>query len=468
MKKHLLFFALSIGLTGIFPGVHAQLRLPDIYSDNMVLQQKAIIHLWGWCNPSEAVEVIVPWQKDTLRTKSTPGAKWTVDLKTPGAGGPYEITVISGDTVVIHNVLIGEVWLCGGQSNMQMNADWNYQNAAEEISHAHYPDIRFFKVELTEANYPQQELRGAWQICSPQSMRGFSGAGYFFGRRLYDYLKQPMGLIQSCWGGTPVETWMPASIFRSDSVLAKSAAGLETVPWCPVQASVCYNAMIYPLQSLSLAGVIWYQGEANVVNPDTYKEAFGKMIKAWRSLWHQEFPFYFVQIAPFKYEKPYQGALIREAQLQTFKTVANTGVVVITDITGDTNNIHPKDKQDVGIRLANWALARHYGFKDVVYSGPIYRSMTIQGDKITLSFDFSQNGLKQKGSSLNSFLIAGSDRHFQKAQAKIVGNSIEVYSPMVSHPVAVRFGFSNTAIPNLFNKSGLPASPFRTDKWSIK
>jgi len=459
---------LAMFLLIICSSANAYIRIPDIFSDNMVLQQQTTIHFYGFSDPGQKISVVAGWNGDTLKTSALSDAKWTIDLKTPKAGGPYQITVIADSTITIQNVLIGEVWICTGQSNMEFSADWHFNNYQEEINNANHPEMRFFHIQKISAPYPQQEVRGRWEVCTPQTMHSFSAAGYFFGRSLNETLHQPVGLIESCWGGTPVESWTPEEVFKTNERLAISAAALTPSQWWPVRTAVAYNAMIAPITGFPIAGAIWYQGEANVTNAYTYNETFSEMIQGWRHLWKKEFPFYFVQIAPFNYGKGYGGAQVREAQFQTYRSVPNTGMVVVTDITGDTNNIHPKDKQDVGKRLAAWALANTYHKENISYSGPLYRSMEIKGNKAIIYFDFAKSGLMKKGGELTDFLIAGDDRQFFPATATIADSTVNVYSSKVPHPTAVRMGFTNTAIPNLFNKAGLPASPFRTDDWELK
>ncbi len=462
------FPLLAIFLFIFYFSANAYIRIPDIFSNNMVLQQLTTIHFYGLSEPGQKISVIAGWNSDTLKTVTLSNAKWTVDLKTPDAGGPYQITVIGDSTIRIQNVLIGEVWMCTGQSNMEFSADWHFNNYQEEINNANHPEIRFFHIQKITASYPQQEVHGKWEVCTPQTMHSFSAAGYFFGRNLNKNLHRPVGLIESCWGGTPVETWTPEEVFKRNEKLAISAALLTPSDRWPIRPGVAYNAMIAPISNFPIAGAIWYQGESNVTNADTYEEAFSGMIQEWRELWKKDFPFYFVQIAPYNYDKEYGGAEVREAQLLTYRHMCNTGMVVITDITGDTNNIHPKDKQDVGKRLADWALAKTYSKENIPYSGPLYRSMEINGNKAIIHFDFAKEGLMKKGNELSDFLIAGDDHQFVQATAVIKDSILVVYSSKVQHPTAVRMGFTNTAIPNLFNKAGLPASPFRTDNWELK
>lgn len=468
MKKIFALFTPGLLTFLLAISAYSQVSLPNIESNNMVLQQNTKLRFWGWANPTQKIKVVASWSKDTLKTVTPSDAEWSVPITTPKAGGPYHITIIGDTTLVIHNILIGQVWLCSGQSNMEFSPSWHPKYFRKQIEEAHHPQIRFFRVEKTSAPYPQKLIRGKWQICTPRSMKSFSAAGYFFGRRLHDKLNQPIGLIESAWGGTPVQSWTPKRVFVQHTDLAVSAAKLTPVPWCPVRPSVTYNAMIHPLLNFPIKGAIWYQGEENTANPLSYEQTFSDMIHSWRQLWGHPFPFYFVQIAPFEYGTKYSAALIREAQLKTWEHVPNTGMVVTTDITGDTTNIHPYDKLDVGKRLALWALAKTYGEKGITYSGPRYQSMSIKGRKVILHFKYAKTGLLKKGrGKLKDFVIAGANHHFVPAKARIRGNTVVVYSPKVRYPEAVRFGFSNTAIPNLFNKAGLPASPFRTDNWKV-
>jgi sialate O-acetylesterase len=466
MKK--LFTSLTILFSCFYFSANAYLRLPEIFSDNMVLQQQTTISFYGFAEPGQRIKVVASWNGDTLKTATLSNAKWTVELQTPKGGGPYQVTIIGDTTITIHNVLIGEIWLCSGQSNMEFSADWHLTNYQEEIKNANHPEIRFFHIQKITAPYPQQEVHGKWEVCTPETMHSFSATAYFFGRRLNEELHQPVGLIESCWSGSPVETWTPVGVFKQHENLALSATKLKPSGGWPVRPAIAFNAMIAPLTNFAIAGTIWYQGETNTANPSTYEETFSNMIGSWRSLWQKDFPFYFVQIAPFTYGNNEDGALVREAQFQTYRQVPNTGMVVVSDITGDTNDIHPKNKQDVGKRLAGWALANTYGKVNIVVSGPLYRSMEVTGNKAIIHFDFAKDGLAKKGDQLTGFLIAGADQQFVPATAKIQDSTVVVSSSQVQHPVSVRMGFINAGIPNLFNKAGLPASPFRTDDWKVK
>lgn len=468
MKKKLLRnFALLTLLLSVSFQSQAEVRLPSVFSSNMVLQQNKQVAIWGWANPTENVKITGSWNNKTVEVKTSSGSKWMTLLQTPEAGGPFTVTIEGQNIIVLKNVLIGEVWVCSGQSNMESSAthSYSFNNAEEEIANANYPKIRLFHVEKATSDTKQDDLTGTWTVCSPETMKSFSGTAYFFGRELQNKLDVPIGLIHSSWGGTAAEVWTDAEVINADLELQENAAKLTPNNWCPVKSGSAFNAMIAPLIPFGIAGAIWYQGETNTVAPLNYSRLFPAMIKDWRNKWRYEFPFYFVQIAPFKYDRPHVGVLLRESQLKSM-SVANTGMVVISDI-GSINNIHPTNKQDVGYRLAQWALAKTYEIGDIPYSGPLYKEMKKEDKKIRLFFDYAEKGLVVKGGDLTHFEIAGVDKQFVSAKAKISGNSIVVSNKKVKEPVAVRFAWDNIAEPNLFNSEGLPASAFRTDDWEI-
>jgi len=482
----------------------ADVKLPAAISDNMVLQQGMKVSIWGWAEPGEKVAVGGNWQSLGWHTTADKDGRWMVKIKPPKAGGPYKMTINGKNTITIKNILVGEVWVCSGQSNMERSVKRS-ANAEQEIVSANYPNIRLFAVRKTIADSPQTDCSGNWSSCSPETVADFSAAAYFFGRELHSRLGVGVGLIQTCWGGTPAEAWTRHEVLASDPELkpivdrfdeawgnylkAINDYTQELISWLsaaekahveggqipgepdkprspsgPRTPSRLYNAMIAPLVPYGIRGAIWYQGESNTGRAWQYRKLFPAMIENWRNDWGQgDFPFYYVQIAPFKYGKEFIGVELREAQLKAL-SVPNTGMAVITDI-GNINDIHPKNKQDVGKRLALWAMAKTYGREEIVCSGPIYKSMKIEGDKIRLFFDYVDGGLVAKGGPLTHFTIAGEDRKFVEANARIDGDTIVVSSDKVKNPVAARFAWSNAAVPNLFNKARLPASSFRTDDW---
>jgi sialate O-acetylesterase len=438
----------------------ANISLPEIFSDNMVLQQKSEVIFWGWSKTGEKVVIKADWMDSEISTQGSTQGTWKITLKTPAAGGPYTIHIKGQNELILKDVLVGEVWLCSGQSNMEMSAQWGINNGDEEIKNANYPEIRLFTVSTATALYPQDHLAGKWSACTPDEMRTFSAIGYFFARKLNKELGVPVGVINSSWGGTPAEAWMPEDVIQKDDFLRGAAAKQKPVPWGPVEPARIYNAMINPMIPFRIAGVLWYQGEANTVNAYAYNKLLSGLIKSWRSNWGYDFPFYYAQIAPYKYGNPFEGVEVRDAQRRVLE-VANTGMAVLSDLC-DTLNIHPKNKQDAALRLANIALNRYYRKIINEDSGPLYKEMTIDKNKAIISFDHS-DGLHTSGDKLTYFEIAGEDKIFYPAEAKIKDQKVIVTSRKVKLPVAVRFAWSNTAVPNLFNGANLPASCFTTE-----
>ncbi len=439
----------------------ADVRLPKIFGEHMVLQQQMPIPVWGWADPGEKVTVTLG-DRSATATACKKG-KWSVKLDPVPVGGPYEMKVSGKNDLVLKDVLVGEVWICSGQSNMGFTVSRG-NNAKEEIAAAKYPKMRLLTVARNAVEKPVDDVTGNWAACSPETVPGFSAAAYFFGRKLYEELGLPIGLVNTSWGGTRCEAWTSKEAMQSDPdfqpLFERSRVQKLEIRHHP---AALYNGMIHPLIPFAMRGAIWYQGESNVSRAEQYRKLFPVMISDWRKRWGEgDFPFYFVQLAPYIYGKndPCMLAELWEAQLKTL-SLPNTGMAVITDI-GDLKDIHPKNKQDVGLRLALWALAKTYG-KDVVFSGPLYKGMKVEGSKIRLSFEHVDGGLVAKGGSLKDFTIAGKDDKFVPAEAVIDGESIVVSSPEVKRPVAVRFAWRHDAEPNLFNKTGLPASPFRTD-----
>jgi sialate O-acetylesterase len=465
MKRH---YILLVSWLFIAQVSIAQLRLPAIFTDHLVLQQQSEVALWGWAGPSEELTITASWNKfDPMKTKTLNTGVWKTTLKTPVAGGPYTISIKGGNTELeLKDVLIGEVWICSGQSNMEWSVNNGAADAVEEMPKANYPEIRLFNVSKSASDFPQARGEGQWQLCSPETMKGFSSVGYFFGKKLYTDLKVPIGLINVSWGGTPAEVWIPKEKIEADPELKQAAMQLKEYPWWPRESGAVYNGMIRPLVPFGIAGAIWYQGEGNTVAPMTYQKVMKTLIESWRSDFGKEFPFYFVQIAPYKYGRNYEGVLIREQQARLL-SVSRTGMVIISDKVDDVQNIHPKFKKPVGDRLANYALGDTYKRPLLGYQSPVYKSMLVDKGKVRISFDYAQIGLISEGGAPTQFTIAGEDRNFVPAVAKIDGGAVIVSAKTVKNPVAVRFCWDNTSIPNLFNKEGLPVSAFRTDSWEL-
>lgn len=631
--------------------VLAAVRLPAVLGDHMVLQQKSTVEIWGWADPQEQVTVTPGWSEPPRTAVAAADGRWSVELATPAAGGPFDIGIGGTNTITLKDVLIGEVWLCSGQSNMEWPVGRpkgpHVDNCEQEAKAADFPRIRLLKVERARADAPQTDVRGAWQRCTPETVPDFSAVAYFFGRKLHRDLDVPVGLIQSAWGGTEIEVWMSEGCLRGipefrdaierlpedrrafeaartaweaklnaadagwgkweaeqlddrewqaipgpglwepllgdfDGVVwyrttltlpddGGSAAGrlelgaiddddqtwvngrhiggtrgafvgrsydvpagvlhggdntiavrvydrggaggfrmrpqvdrllfvrgeqqVATTNWRlkrgvdrrelprePAEVhrdySKQFNAMIAPLTPLRIRGFLWYQGESNVRRARQYETAFPALIRDWRGLFAHgrpadELPFLFVQVAPFDYAPLLANATLgpgcavaelREAQRRTL-AVPNTGMVVTTDITANVKDIHPGNKQDVGARLALWALDRTYGVRQAACSGPLFREARVEGSRIRIRFDHAAGGLVSRGGDLTGFTVAGEDRRFFEGKAQVEGEDVLVFAPDERPIVAVRYGWSDAPALNLFNQVGLPASPFRTDEW---
>jgi sialate O-acetylesterase len=487
---------LILGSLGTARETRAELKLHTLFTDHMVLQADFACPVWGTVEPGEEVSVSIAGQKKTA--KAGADGKWSLKLDPLKAGGPHDLIVAGRNTVKVEDVLVGEVWICSGQSNMEMSVG-SSNNIAEEKASANYPKIRHFHVPKRQEAAPVADVVGSWKLCSPETVAGFTAVGYFFGRELHQKLSVPVGLIHTSWGGTPAEVWTSKRVLESSDTLKSIAEGSikkqeayekqlaaykEAVekakadgkpapgkaPNKPMAASCLYNGMIANLIPYGIKGAIWYQGESNAGNAKLYQTLFPAMIKNWREDWGQgELPFGFVQLANYLPRKEQPGdsnwAELREAQTMTL-SLPKTGMAVIVDI-GDAKDIHPKNKQDVGKRLALWAQSQVYG-KDIVYSSPLYEAMKVEDNKIRLTFKHTGGGLEAKGDKLSGFAISGEDRTFVWADAKIDGKSVVVSSDKVAKPVAVRYAWADNPECNLYNKEGLPASPFRTDDWPKK
>lgn len=460
MKRNNLFLFLAFAMVSF--AAKANVTLPSFFSDNMVLQRNADVKLWGWGSPFEDMVITTGWDNKEYKLKPNREAYWELIVKTPGAGGPYTIRFKGYNEITLKNVMLGEVWLCSGQSNMEWSANMKIDNAEAEISKANYPNIRFFTAPKLASAQPQMNMPGNWEVCTPETMRHFSAVGYYFARHLQEDLKDvPIGMINSSWGGSPAEPWIPAQYINDDPVLKKAAADLYKADWSPSDPGRIYNAMIHPFVGYKLAGVLWYQGESNV-GSYVYDKTLAGLIKGWRSEWKADFPFYFVQIAPYNYEGSTDlGAVIRDAQRRVVNAVEKTGMVVVSDI-ATVDDIHPLNKKDVGIRLANLALNNTYGIKKGVVNGPLPSVVKADKNKLTVTFANGE-GLHFKDKKATQFEIAGEDGTWHKAEAKIVNNTVVLTSKNVKKPVKARHTWHNTALANLFNSAGLPASTFTTE-----
>ena len=429
------------------------------FGDNMVLQRGKPNTIWGWANPGEEIRVTIA--DKTAKTVTKEGGRWSVAIQPPAPGGPYTVVIDGPQHVEFHEVLVGDVWLCGGQSNMEMGLG-AARNGSEEVKAADHPRIRLFVVKQQTARTPAAVPQGSWKICSPQNVgegwSGFSAVAYFFGRRLQQEIDVPIGLVEDCGGGTPAEAWTRAETLRSLGI-SDTGSGPNT----PV---VLYNGMIAPVAPLAISGAIWYQGESNAERAAQYRELLPAMIADWRGTFGQgDFPFYIVSLAAHKQHKEIPGddswAELRAAQDFVANTVTNSGLAVTIDV-GDARDVHPKDKKEVGERLALVALARHYG-KNIPYSGPRFASVEKVPGALKISFTHTDGGLVVNGDKLEEFSVCGEDCKWHWADARIVGETVVVSSSEVPNPVAARYAWQANPKATLFNGAGLPAIAFRTD-----
>ncbi|MBQ7815020.1 MAG: sialate O-acetylesterase, partial [Thermoguttaceae bacterium] len=450
----------------------AAVRLPRVFGSGMVLQRDATVPVWGWGDVGEKVTVEIAGEKQS--TSVGADGRWRVDLSPKPAGGPFELKVSATNKVVFKDVLFGDVWICAGQSNMGFSLR-RAKDADAEIATANYPNLRFLTVPTKSATEPQTDFNATWAACSPKTARDFSAVAYFFGRRLRETIQVPVGLIEVAWGGASCEAWIEPRLLVEHPELSglASPARLEKTPENQ-RVGALRNGMLEPLKPFAIKGVVWYQGEANAGRAWQYRLLFPIAVESWRQDWeHGDFPFYFVQLANFMAPRPQPGnsswAELREAQSQAARQLRNVGCAVAIDV-GETADVHPKDKKPVGERLALLALARTYGV-DVVCAGPEFRSMKIDGNRVVLTFDNTDGGLKIGANAqcddaeLRGFAVAGADRKFYWANAEIDGETVVVSAPEVERPVAVRYAWADNPICNLTNGAGLPASPFRSDVW---
>lgn len=462
-----------------------EIMLPAIFGDNMVLQLGHELPFWGKAEPGEEITVsIAPAENgDGQKIESgtvTAGAdsRWHLKLPARNKPGPVSVTVTGKNSITLKNVLVGDVWICSGQSNMEWPVSASLHHH-EEIADAKFPSIRMFKAERTTARLPLADIEGRWIECSPETVGEFSAVGYFFGRELHLRLKRPIGLVLAAFGGANCEAWTSLAALKTDEEFAKILSRAEQANHDPKQAnnpnraSVLFNGMIAPLSPFSIKGTIWYQGESNVPRAYQYRKLFPLMIYDWRRKWGQgDFPFLFVQLSNYvtdrtKPDRPLEPeesawAELREAQAKAL-AAPNTGMVVTIDI-GDPHDINPKNKQEVGRRLALTAFRIAYG-QELIASGPVFKEMKIVGREIHLQFHNLNGGLIAHGDSLKGFTIAATDKKFVWASARIEGSSVIVSADQVDNPVAVRYAWGDNPECNLFNKTGLPAVPFRTDDW---
>ncbi len=474
MKHSTFFLFVFLGFSVCF----SQTKMPSFFSNNMVLQQLDDVSIWGTDAPGSTIEIHTSWGVDESTLTDTNG-KWQASIPTKKASfETQEITIQGSSTIVLSHILIGEVWFCSGQSNMEIpmrGFEKSPINDAEElISTSQNNHIRLFNTERSASLSLEEDVTGTWEEATPQSVQNFSAIGYIFGRKLFEKLQIPIGIIEASWGGTQIESWLPQKSIEK-YVEIKIPDSLPKEQDQQKRPTLLYNAMIHPFKNYAIKGILWYQGESNRSNPKPYKDYMHTLVNSWRAQWEQnDLPFYFVQIAPYGYSEfrntPVMYAnLIREAQSLSAQEIPNTGVVITTDV-GKCDDIHPPEKKIIANRLANWALAEQYGFKEIPYRSPEYKSMKVEKNKAIIAFRFygknKDNLTLDNKRTLRNFEIAGTDKKFHPAKVIINKNqTVTVFSPNVENPKAVRYGFVDCLEGSFFSAAGLPISPFRTDFW---
>lgn len=458
-----------------FTKTFADVQLPAIFSNGMVLQQQTVVHLWGKGNPGKRLRITTGWDEKHHFTMIDDKGEWHIKVSTPEAGGPYTLTFDDGSSKTLNNILIGELWLCSGQSNMEMPMkgfkNQPVENGNMDILRSRNSRIRLFTVKRTSSFTPQQDVSGTWQEATPVTVRDFSATAYYFGKLVNEVLDVPVGLIVAAWGGSACEAWMAAEWLKAfpEAKIPKSEEDIKSKNRTP---TALYNGMLRPLIGIAIKGAIWYQGEDNYNRSHTYADMLTRLIEGWRAEWRQgDFPFYYCQIAPYDYalvtekgKEVINSAYLREAQSKVEQRVPNTGMAVLLDV-GMEKCIHPAKKRIAGERLALLALTKTYGVEGVNGESPYYKSIELKNDTVVISFEranmwvYSTNGSESK-----NFEVAGENRVFYPAKAWIERSKIMVKSEQVSHPVAVRYGFQNYVEGDIYC-DGLPLSSFRSDRW---
>jgi sialate O-acetylesterase len=476
-KTSLLLLVFSFILTGL-QFVEAKVKLPAIVSSNMVLQRNTTVKLWGWAEAGEQITIKTSWLKKTISFQADAEGNWSTDVKTTNSKEAQSMSIKSNSSnIALENILFGEVWLCSGQSNMEMPmkgyAGQPIFGAAEAVVKSNNPNLRLFSVTRTNGSKtPLKEVEkySAWQQATPESVLKFSAVGYFYGKQLQEILDVPVGLILSSWGGSSVQAWMSSEVLSTFQKVDLTDLDISVKPNSIPTA--LFNSMLHPLIPYTIKGAIWYQGESNMEESGKYKKLFPAMVQDWRNRFGiGDFPFYYVQIAPYTYKgnnpetNNKNSAFIREVQFKCLDTIKNSGIAITMDI-GSENSIHPPKKKEVADRLLYNALNHTYGFKSINFEGPVYDSMEAKDGGLLLKFKDEENGVYAHH-ELEGFEIAGEDKIFHPAVAKIINRkNVLVTSNKVPTPVAVRYGWNNWVTGTLLNTNLLPASSFRTDNWS--
>ncbi len=461
----------------------AKVELPQFFGNNMVMQRETKAAIWGSAKQNATVKIITSWDGQTYKTKSDSQGKWKISVNTPAAGGPYNIIFNDGEETILSNILIGEVWLCSGQSNMEIPMKGypgqSIENGSNDILHSKNSSIRLFTVKRGGSFTPKDDVIGSWYEANPTSVREFSACAYYFGRLLNEILNIPVGLISTSYGGSACEAWMNPSWIKDEWVKAypKSKVPETLEEYSKLKdknrvSAALYNAQLHPLIGISMRGAIWYQGEDNYNRASSYADMLATLVKGWRSEWGiGEFPFYYTQIAPFDYatitspgQQPINSAYLREQQYKAETMIPNCGMAVILDA-GMKSCIHPRQKCLAGERLARLALVKTYGIQGVTAESPRVSNIEFQNDTVTIGFDRDKMWVNFRGNPYSdNFEVAGEDHVFHPAKAWLSRSKVKVKSEKVKKPVAVRYAFKDWVVGDLFCED-LPVSSFRSDEW---
>lgn len=466
--KRIFAIIISIQFFTSLWGQTPEFILPSIISDHAVMQRNSEVKLWGWCPGAWDLKIVCSWApQDTIHVKSNEYCAWEAYIQTPDLTGPHSIRFYGWENKLereINDILMGETWLCSGQSNMEYLMSYPVLDAGDITKAIENKNLRFFKVSKATSKYPVERIEGKWVVCSSDTYKDFSAVAFFFGQHLNENLNIPIGLIGSYWGGTSIEPWIDQFSFNHEKELYSLSPKQHPESWTPTANSSIYNAMIHPVKNYTIAGVIWYQGEGNNERAASYGTLLDGMIRGWRNEFHRYLPFYFVQIAPWNGYADKNAAYLREQQSDVAATLKNTGMVVVGDLVNDISDIHPSLKKQVGVRLANMVLYQTYGKKDIQPYSPQLDSIRIEKNKIVVATT-AIGKLTCKDKVIRNFEVVDKEGNIYPADAKIEKNGeISVSSSKIKEPIAVRYCFANDAIPNLFDINGLPLAPFRTDR----
>ncbi|WP_231490892.1 sialate O-acetylesterase [Pedobacter sp. Leaf170] len=475
INLHKIILSISLITFALFS--NATVKPASIFTNHMVLQQQSKVAIWGWAKPSSKLKIITSWNKESYSVNTDTEGKWKVKIATPSAGGPYTIEFNDGEKLILSDILIGEVWFCGGQSNMELPMK-GYKGqpnigSNEAILKSKNPNIRLYTVPRSSITEKKDNSKASeWKLSEPEVVANFSATAYYYGKLLHEILDVPVGIINDSFSGSSIEAWMSPEDLKPFPEI-KIPSKTDSIKEVSRTPTTLYNGMLYPVIGYGIKGVIWYQGESNYERPDQYENLFPAMVSSWRKNWDiGEFPFYYAQIAPYNYAQlapfhkggKYNSAFLRDAQRKSLSKIPNAGMAVLMDI-GEENMIHPSRKKEGAERLAYLALSEIYGVKGFNAKSPLYESLTIDKNTAVVKFKDVANGLTSFSKQLSLFEIAGADKKFYPAKAVIKGSSVVVSAEEVKNPIAVRYAFKDFVIGDLFGNDGLPVSSFRTDDW---